>query len=154
MEERDAALERSRQYVEKAVSIYEELKDDEGLAGILTSLSGIYRQSGCEEKAIECSQRALQLAIKLYGPKDIHVADAMQSFGYLYWNLNKTHEAYLAKSLEWHSKEVTLREELLGPHHPVTARARQDVAILLSRLGRTQELEELVTLYPELSQVD
>jgi len=134
--------------------MYEELKDDEGLASILTSLSGIYRQSGFEEKAIECNNRALQLAIKVYGPKDFHVADAMQSFGYLYWNLNKTHEAYLKKSLEWHAKEMQLREELMGVVHPVTQRARQDVAILLSRLERTEELQALVHRYPELHQVD
>jgi hypothetical protein len=44
--------------------------------------------------------------------------------------------AGLEKSLEWHQKELEIRGKVMGLTHPITKRTREDVYIILDRLGR------------------
>lgn len=48
----------------------------------------------------------------------------------------RTLVAGLEKSLEWHQKELEIRGKVMGLTHPITKRTREDVYIILDRLGR------------------
>lgn len=142
-EKRETLLQ-AKAHVEHASQIYEKLQDDRGLAQVLKLLGGMYLTDGDEKKAIECIERSLQLAKRAFGDRDVNVADVMQYFGYLYWNLNREDTNYLRRSLEWHQRELEIREEALGKMHPITSRAREDVCIILRKLGREQEARSAV----------
>eukprot|EP01087_Luapelamoeba_hula_P018352 TRINITY_DN5906_c0_g1_i1.p1 TRINITY_DN5906_c0_g1~~TRINITY_DN5906_c0_g1_i1.p1 ORF type:complete len:506 (+),score=62.31 TRINITY_DN5906_c0_g1_i1:360-1877(+) len=146
--EKKQSLLTAKSRVENAVNIYERLDDKRGLSQALKLLGGMYLSDGDEKKAVACIAKSLEMAQCAFGERDLAVADVMQYFGYLYWNLNREDVSYLTRSLEWHKKELDIREEVLGKAHAVTARAREDVCIILRKLGRDQEARAIISPNP------
>jgi len=146
------AEQNALKFLEKATAVYLKMGDERGLAEAYRISAGIFAdtQHQDKDKAIDYLQRSLGLVDKIFGRESIQAADIMQKFGYMYWNWDRESVEGLEKSLEWHQKELETRSKVMGPTHPITKRAREDVYIILDRLGRHPEACELyVDLPPE-----
>ena len=82
-----------------------------------------------------------------YHPK---TARCVQLWGMMYWNRGRS---TYGQSLGWYQKELDILETIHGKLHPNTVRSREDVAIILQRLGRTEEAEVYLKQQPKDKQV-
>lgn len=101
---------------------------------------------------IKLFERSLELCVLEFGKYHIQTARCYQLYGQLYWNryarLDPQRRDWLESSLPLYGQELEIQEELLGPIHPITVRARQDNIIVLTSLGRKGEAEKLTEKQP------
>lgn len=137
-------------FLEKAMAVYVKMGDERGLAEAYRISAGIFADTHHQDKAkaIDYLQRSLALVDKIFGRESVQAADIMQKFGYMYWNWDRESVPGLEKSLEWHQKELEIRGKVMGLTHPITKRTREDVYIILDRLGRLPEARELYADLP------
>ena len=86
-----------------------------------------------------------------FGFYHMKTARCYDLYGMFYWNkwtANKEKRELLEACLPYYEKQLEIVEVILGPYHPNTVRAREDVAIVLKTLGRTEESDALFKLQP------
>lgn len=87
-------------YWNKALSIFESIKDDFGAANMLGNIGGVYMNQGADEKALEYSLRALKIAEKV--GDTIRMIAALTNIGSTYHNKKDP------KGLEYYLKVLPL----------------------------------------------
>ena len=78
----------------------------------------------------ELQRRALELRTRAFGRADRRTAETMESLAELLWSLNDRPAAR-----ELFDEALAVREELLGPEHPDTLQAINNLAEALRRQG-------------------
>ena len=93
-------------YWNESLQIFENIKDDNGVANLLNNISAIYSDQGNDEKALEYSLRSLKLSEKT-GDK-LRIYSALNGVGSIYYNKKATWD----KALDYFLRALPLCEEL------------------------------------------
>jgi len=93
-------------FYQKSLAIFWELKDDVGVANILSNIGAIYKNQGDDAKALDYFLQSLELAEKT-GDK-LRILTATTNIGAVYGLKKATHE----KALKYLYKALPLEEEL------------------------------------------
>ena len=93
-------------YWNESLQIFENLKDDIGIANLLNNISAVYSDQGNDEKALELSLRSLELSEKA-GDK-LRILSALNGVGSIYYNKKATWD----KALDYFIRALPLCEEL------------------------------------------
>ena len=90
----------------ESLQIFENLKDDIGIANLLSNISAVYSDQGNDEKALEFSLRSLKLSEKA-GDK-LRILTALNGVGGIYYNKKATYD----KALSYYLQALPIGEEL------------------------------------------
>lgn len=93
-------------YWNESLQIFENLKDDIGIANLLSNISAVYSDQGNDEKALEFSLRSLKLSEKA-GDK-LRILTALNGVGGIYYNKKATWD----KALSYYLQALPIGEQL------------------------------------------
>ena len=93
-------------YWNESLQIFENLKDDIGIANLLSNISAVYSDQGNDEKALEYSLRSLKLSEKA-GDK-LRMLTALNGVGGIYYNKKATWD----QALSYYLQALPIGEEL------------------------------------------
>ncbi|KAH3849179.1 TPR repeat-containing protein DDB_G0287407-like [Dreissena polymorpha] len=111
------ALAEGNKYIDKAIKIFQELNDDGHYAEALMT-KGVLAPRGCMEQ-LKLYNDAMDLAMQMYGEYHILTSRLYINIGIVYEDNNNYNKAY-----EYFKKWARVSEEILGPDHPKTLRAK------------------------------
>jgi len=124
-----ADLQDQIQYLEKKHG-----KESKEVATALTDLAKLHRGASNYEKALEYSQRSLDIRIKVFGEVHVMTAFSLANIGSLY-----RRAAQFENALVYLERSLLIREELLGHAHKDTATNLNELGLVLRRLSRYHE---------------
>ncbi|XP_064625868.1 TPR repeat-containing protein DDB_G0287407-like [Lineus longissimus] len=113
----DEALKQGNKYIESALEIFKALNDQGHYAEALMT-KGVLAPRGSMEQ-LKLYHEALDICMQLYGERHILMSRLYINIGIVY----EDNKNYL-KSYEYFKKWARVSEEVLGPNHPKTLRAK------------------------------
>ncbi|XP_052774111.1 TPR repeat-containing protein DDB_G0287407-like [Mya arenaria] len=116
LSEQDALTEGNK-YIDKALKIFQELNDQGHYAEALMT-KGVLAPRGCMEQ-LKLYNQAMDLVMQMYGEYHILTSRLYINIGIVYEDNNDFNKAY-----EYFKKWARVSEEILGPEHPKTLRAK------------------------------
>ncbi|XP_045158536.2 TPR repeat-containing protein DDB_G0287407-like isoform X2 [Mercenaria mercenaria] len=111
------ALNEGNKYIDKALKIFQELNDQGHYAEALMT-KGVLAPRGCMEQ-LKLYNQAMDLCMQMYGEYHILTSRLYINIGIVYEDNNNYKKAY-----EYFKKWARVSEEILGPEHPKTLRAK------------------------------
>lgn len=111
------ALNEGNKYIDKALKIFQELNDQGHYAEALMT-KGVLAPRGCMEQ-LKLYNEAMDLCMQMYGEYHILTSRLYINIGIVYEDNNNYKKAY-----EYFKKWARVSEEILGPEHPKTLRAK------------------------------
>ncbi|KAL4235832.1 hypothetical protein ACF0H5_004222 [Mactra antiquata] len=130
------ALNEGNGYIDKALKIFLELNDQGHYAEALMT-KGVLAPRGCMEQ-LKFYNQAMEVVMQMYGEYHILTSRLYINIGIVYEDINNYNKAY-----EFFKKWARVSEEILGPDHPKTLRAK---GVLRETRYRTiaREMGELI----------
>ncbi|KAK3090415.1 hypothetical protein FSP39_011663 [Pinctada imbricata] len=113
----EEALTEGNKYIDKALKIFEELNDQGHYAEALMT-KGVLAPRGSMEQ-LKLYNQAKDLCMQMYGEYHILTSRLYINIGIVYEDNNEYKKAY-----EYFKKWARVSEEILGPDHPKTQRAK------------------------------
>ncbi|PIK46898.1 hypothetical protein BSL78_16245 [Apostichopus japonicus] len=113
----EEAESEAKNNVEKAITIFTELKSDGHLADALMT-KGVIQPRGSDEQ-VEYYKSSLELCLQAYGENSVLTTRIYLNTGICYEDRREYEEAY-----DWFVKWQDVCEEVFGYHHPRTQRCR------------------------------
>ncbi|XP_033737542.1 LOW QUALITY PROTEIN: nephrocystin-3-like [Pecten maximus] len=113
----EAALAEGNKYIDKALKIFEELNDMGHYAEALMTKGVLARRGSMEQ--LKLYNEAMDLCMQMYGEYHILTSRLYINIGIVYEDNNDFKKAY-----EYFKKWARVSEEILGPDHPKTQRAK------------------------------
>ena len=134
-------LDESLEWHLKAIDIYRQTEglENPDAALVYTHIARIYSQKGEYEKALEYTQKGLEIREKTIEDKDhLDFSQSYNNLGFIYNQLND-----YEKALEYHKKALDIRERVLGTNADATAFSYLNIGDAYYR----QELFDSASIY-------
>ena len=101
------------------------------VALLYNTIGNVYRKKGDVDKALEYYSNSLTIYLNMYGENHPKVAMSFKDIGNEYEIKGK-----LDQALEYHRKSLKVRLKVYGENHADVADAYENVALVLTQMGR------------------
>ncbi|KAL8585818.1 hypothetical protein ACOMHN_065168 [Nucella lapillus] len=137
--------------LEECRTIFTNNNNKVGLAVVLYTLAEKNQYHNDINVPMKLFKESLALCKVYFGLYHLNTARCVQLYGQLYWNtwITNSRQDYLEECLGHYIMELDILREILGQDHPTTVRSREDVIIVLKKLGRDAEAEKLLAEQPD-----
>ncbi|CAC5362199.1 unnamed protein product [Mytilus coruscus] len=144
-------FERGTSCLEEAMKMFENINDQQGLAVALYMLGEKNQYHSDLSIPTEMFKKSMGLCSSVFGKFHLNTARCAQLHGQMLWNNWTTNHKpeFLENCLVLYQQEVEILCEVQGDLHPNTVRSREDVIIILQRLGRDEEAKKYQDQQPK-----
>ncbi|CAG2228476.1 unnamed protein product [Mytilus edulis] len=144
-------FERGTSCLEEAKNMFENINDQQGLAVALYMLGEKNQYHSDLSIPTEMFNKSMGLCSSMFGKFHLNTARCAQLHGQMLWNnwTNNRKPEFLENCLVLYQQEVEILCEVQGDLHPNTVRSREDVIIILQKLGRDEEAKKYQDQQPK-----